>query len=65
MSTCAGIRMPRGAILGTEVGGGMVTGPRSVIPGVDSTVGGAAFAGEGALGFVRFPDHSPPAYGSL
>jgi hypothetical protein len=64
-SACAGIGTPRGTIPGTEVGGGTVVGPGSVILGVDSTVGGAMFAGEGALGFARFPDRSPPAYGSL
>ena len=65
VSTCAGIGMPEGAIPGTEVGGGTVAGPRSVIPGVDLTVEGATFAGEGASGFMCFPNRSPLAYGSL
>ena len=65
VSACTEIGMPRGTIPGTEVGGGMVVGPESVILGVDSTVGGAVSAGEGASGFTRFPDRSPPAYGSL
>ena len=72
VSTCAGIATPGGAIQGEEAGGGTVAhayagtaGPRSVIPGVDSMVGGGAFAVGGASGFVRFPNHSPLAYGSL
>ena len=65
MSPCAG-----GAIPGAEVGEATVArackgnvGPGSVIP-ERSTVGGA-FAVERASGFARFPDRSPPAYGSL
>jgi hypothetical protein len=48
-STCIGIAMPCGVILGEEVGGGTVTcacagtaEPVSVIPEVDSMVGGGA-----------------------
>ena len=65
-SPCVG-----GAIPGAEVGEGTVAhacqgnaGPGSVIP-ERSTVRGGVFAVERASGFARFPDHSPPAYGSL
>jgi hypothetical protein len=72
MSACTGIATPEGAILETEVGGGMavcdcieIMGPRSVILGVDLMVGGGMFAVEGVSGFMCFPNHSPPVYGSL
>ena len=76
-----GIARPGGAIPGARVGGGAIPGaevgeatvarackgnarPRSVIPG-RSMVRGGAFAVERASAFARFPDRSPPAYGSL
>jgi len=36
-----------------------------VILGVDLMVGGGMFAVEGVSGFMCFPNHSPPVYGSL